>query len=266
MSKRTEGAGGAGPVPGRSRPDEEQACAREQQQLLAAERPEAPLPPALEQHLAQCPRCRSLRSQLALLDGVAREQQPELPQGFELALRRRLEAHAREQPATQRDEGTRAPTRHRRRLALAAAALVLVAAAALLWRATQRRDDGAAPSYHRLRLAIRSAADHPDALFSVELPDGVRALPGAAGLSRDGQRLRWRSAIHRGQNELDLPLLAARPRGEVLVQLRIGAQQWSRSISFDTRHPAAARSRAAAPLRLALLLHEAGATEPRGLR
>ena len=70
-------------------------CREAQKRLLEAERLEGRLPESLEAHLHECATCSALRAQLSTLDEVIREQAPELPDGFELSLRRRLKQHGR---------------------------------------------------------------------------------------------------------------------------------------------------------------------------
>jgi hypothetical protein len=227
------------------------ACAQVQQALLEAPRPGDPLPAGLQAHLQECAGCQRLRSQLLLLDDVAREQAPELPDGFELALQRRLN-----ESAAKRD-GAAAPAR-RRWIAFAAAAALLLSVGAL-WLATrQQHGDGEAPpTYHRLRLAVQALDDHAEVLFDVELPDGVSPLPGTGELVGRGRTLQWRSSLHRGLNELDLPLQARQARGQsgrgapmVQVRLSAGTQRWSAAVPFESH-----ASLAAPPeVRLALVL------------
>jgi len=114
--------------PARSRAPLPQACGEVRQRLLEAHRPEEQLPPRLEEHLATCPRCRAHREQLTLIDDLARQQRPELPEGFELALRRRLRDEARAEPAGAPDGAAPAPRARRwpRRALAIAAGIVLV--------------------------------------------------------------------------------------------------------------------------------------------
>jgi hypothetical protein len=205
------------------------ACAQVQQALLEALRPGDPLSAPLQAHLQDCATCQRLRSQLVLLDDVAREQAPELPEGFELSLQRRLK-----ESAAKRERET-APAARRRWIALAAAAAVLLSVGAL-WLATRQQGGGGdqPPTYHRLRLAVQALDEHDEVLFDVELPEGVSPLPGTGELVGRGRTLQWRSALHRGLNELDLPLVARHARGQVQVRLSAGAQRWSAAVPFET--------------------------------
>jgi len=234
------------------------SCAEVERQLLEALHPDQP-EAALSRHLDQCSRCQKLRAQLLLLDGAVREQTPELPQGFELAVRRRLQ---QSEAAAAGRTGGRALPAGWRRLALAAAALVLCTTAAL-WVATRmQRDD--ALTYHRLRLAVHSSEEHPEVLFDVDLPEGVRPLSGTAELLGRGRTLHWRAPLHRGLNELDLPLSAARADGQVHVRLRAGARVWTSTVAFASGR--SARGPSAAPaVELALVLRLDGTGRKRGM-
>ena len=247
------------------RPGEESAtsrCAQVRQALLEVLHPGESLPAPLQDHLQRCPGCQRLRSQLVLLDEVAREQAVELPEGFEISLQRRLQ-----QTAARQARQPAAGSRRRGRLVFAAAAAVLLSVAAI-WLATHWHGTGGdvPPTYHRLRLAIQATEEHPEVLFDVDLPDGVSPLAGTGELIGRGRSLQWRSALHRGLNELDLPLMARRPRGQVRVRLSAGGQHWTAGVAFDAAH---ASLDPAAPgheheVRLALVLTAGEADGQRG--
>lgn len=220
-------------------------CAPVRQALLQALRPGDPLADPLELHLASCRGCSVLRGELALLDDLTREQLPALPEGFELALRRRLQVAAPAATARRRPPLTREWALGPRLLATAAALFLLVLGG--VWLARRGRDPAAPATHHRLHLALDAARDYDDALFDVVLPPGVRASPATAALIGRGARLTWSSAVQRGSNQIDLPLLAQRAEdGEVRVLVRAGRTVWSGAVHFAApgalglRRPAAA--------------------------
>jgi len=228
-------------------------CGDVQRLLLEAPRPGDPLEAAAQAHLAECERCRALRSQLVLVDDATREAAPELPDGFALSLRRRLREHraAEAQPAA-------VPERRRSRtpIVLAAAAVVLVAAGVATLTA---RWSGDKATYQRLHLAVQATQDCDEVLFDVELPDGVKPMPGLPEAIGRDRTLQWRSQLRAGANDFDLPLVAQRRTGEVQVRLRLGEKTWTGTVSL-----AAAQGRAdagPAEVRLALLV---GPGAPRG--
>jgi len=222
-------------------------CDELQQFLLSAHRPAEPLPDRLGAHLAQCPSCQTLRAQLTLIDELAQEHQPELPAGFELGLRRRLQTAAKtpepEAPAPTRDAAGSPSGAQRRvwvRAALAAAAVVLLSLSTLLvlrpWETTTEERE----TYYRLHLAITSTEENAEVLFDVDLPEGVRPLSSTAAALGQRPRLRWTSAIRRGVNEFDLPLAARSAAGQVRVRLRAGQRTWNGTISLSGKARTAA--------------------------
>jgi len=262
--------------------EEEVSCALVEQQLLEARHPGDPPPPAFANHLEGCPRCQRFRAQILLLDDLAREQAPELPQGFQLSLRRRLEQTAKSKKEISRIDEARPISRRvasprrilplgarfasPRLVLLAAAAIVLVCAGAL-WVASRWKAQGEPLSYHRLRLAIQSTVEHQEVLFDVALPEGVRTLPATAGVLGQSGRLQWRSAVRSGVSEMDLPLVARRLDGRVRVRLTAGRKVWTGSIGFDGTIKSASSPSTEQGLRLAaVLLSDATEDAPRALR
>jgi hypothetical protein len=238
---RPEGGGGGGGV----------TCAQVRERLLAARRLDQSLAGELESHLASCEACRARHAELVLLDEVARAQAPALPEGFELALRRRLQARA--WAAAESERGAAPAARRLPRLALAAVAAVLLAVGALLlaprWTSTPR---DAAESYHRLRLSIESAADLAGVHFTLELPDGVRLLPATFAALGTARGAAWRSEVRKGLNEIDLPLVARQRAGVVRIALRAQGRTLTREVRLEGR--SASR---AAPLLVAWVIDDA---------
>jgi hypothetical protein len=235
-------------------------CADVQRLLLEALRPGDSLDAAAEAHLQACARCRGLRDQLLVVDDAAHEAAPELPAGFELSLRRRLREHrpgrGAAPAANDRQPATVVPPRRSRTpFILAAAALVLVAAGVVTLAA--RWQGGGKPTFHRLHLAIQATQDCDEVMFDVDLPEGVRPLPGLPeSIGRD-RSLQWQSPLRAGANEFDLPLLAQHRRGEVQVRLRMGEKTWTGTVSLATSQ-GRADDAAPAEVRLALLVGPEG--------
>jgi len=202
-------------------------CARVRQALLHAQRPGERLAEPIERHLGSCPGCGVFRGELRLLDSLTREQRPPLPEGFELALRRRLQAAG---TPPRQHLAARGGAAWMRPLLAAAALLLLVLGGVQL--ARRGRDAAGPASYHRLHLAIAAARDHGEVLFDVELPVGVRAAAATAELVGRGARLQWRSSLRRGVNVMDLPLVAQQAGGEVRVRLQAGAVVRTGTVGF----------------------------------
>jgi hypothetical protein len=233
-------------------------CRDVQRLLLEALSPGDLLDGVAEAHLEQCARCRALRAQLQLVDGVTREQAPELPAGFELSLRRRLREHrAMTTPGQRADEQQPAAGGTRRRsrapIVLAAAAVVLVAAGVVTLAARWQGGTGKV-TFHRLHLAVQATQDCEEMLFDVELPEGVKPLPGLPEAIGRDRSLRWRSPLRAGANDFDLPLLAQHRRGEVQVRLRLGDKTWTSTVSLAAAQGRAADGTATDEVRLALLV------------
>ena len=169
-------------------------CRDVQWRLLAALRPGDVLDAAPEAHLRECARCQAIRAQLLVVDEAVHEAAPELPAGFELSLRRRLREHrpAVGSPKADEPQPAAAPPQRRSRtpIVLAAAAMVLVAAGVVTLAARWQGDGGKA-TFHRLHLAVEATQDCGEVLFDVELPEGVKPLPGLPeSIGRD-RSLKW---------------------------------------------------------------------------
>jgi hypothetical protein len=240
-------------------PPREMGCSEVQQHLLQALHPEEAGSPALRQHLASCPPCQIFRSQLLLLDDLARQQAPELPEGFELSLRRRLNESARGdstmKPAS--DEAAAAALAKRGtgiRVAAAAAVLVLVFGVGALVASRWFKAGEEKLTYHQLHLSIRAQKEYNEVFFNVTLPEGIRPLPNT--VEALGQRnLLWQSALRRGFNELDLPLVSSRTEGRVIVRVSAGKEYWTGSVAINPTDKQTSDSRRdGQELRLALVL------------
>jgi hypothetical protein len=238
--------GGNGPEDGR--------CGDIQRQLLEALRPGDVLDAAAEAHLKGCAACQALRAQLLVVDDAAHEAAPELPAGFELALRRRLREHrpaAAPAPAVEQPMAAVAPRRRSRTPMLLAAAAVVLVAAGVVTLAARWQGGAGAPSFHRLHLAVQATQDCDEVMFDVELPEGAKPMPGLPESIGNGRSLKWQSPLRAGANEFDLPLVAQQRRGEVQVRLKMGGRTWTGTVPL-----AAAQERAdgTAEVRLALLI------------
>lgn len=218
-------------------------CDELQQLLLRSQRPDDALPDDLEAHLSQCPSCQAFRAELVTLDALTREQAPELPAGFQLDLRRRLNEVEKSEAAPAGEEASPDATRRSglMRAALAAAALVLIAAGALL-AASWLGGPEERQTFHRLKLSIQSVQAFDEVLFDVELPEGVRLLPATGAVIGRGRALRWRSSVRQGLNRFDLPLAARSAAGSVKVQMRAGSRIWRGTVPLDGQSGAASAS------------------------
>jgi hypothetical protein len=259
MSERDRSRDAAGIAPRATAPSR---CSEVQNHLLHAHHPADALPTELGSHLEACEACRTFRTQLVGLDAAVLQQAPELPDGFELALRRRLKnvAHSSAAAETPRLEAPVADkVAHARRrtlwFALSAAAVVLVVAGSLLL--LSRWPHSEAETYHRLRLSIESTRNYDAVLFTVDLPPGVRLLPATGEALGPGRT--WQSPLRRGINEIDLPLAARQTDGVVRVHLRVGAKIVTRSVGFAH----ASTKKESGDLRLAWLMNEPDAEEGR---
>ena len=218
------------------RPEQRDAarCDELQQLLLRSQRPDDALPDDLEAHFEQCPSCQAFRAELVTLDTLTREQAPELPEGFQLDLRRRLKEVEKSEAAPVVEEAS--PDAPRRsglmRAALAAAALVLIAAGALL-AASWLGGPEERLTYHRLKLSIQAGQTLDEVLFDVELPEDVRLLPATAAVIGRGRTLRWRSSVRQGLNRFELPLAARSPAGRVKVRLQAGSRVWRGTVPLN---------------------------------
>jgi hypothetical protein len=182
-----------------------------------------PPEPELEQHIAGCQACQDFRAQLDLVDTLTREQAPELPAGFALSLRRKLKAHGgAEQPADVQPPPEEKTTRRTWSPRVLAAAALLLGVAAAVWIATRAGQDRGATTYHALRISVVAALAHQEVSLDLDLPDGISAPPALATALGDGSRLRWKSALAPGLNELELPLVATRPGGVIRARLMVG--------------------------------------------
>jgi hypothetical protein len=210
-------------------------CNELQQLLLRSQRTDDALPDDLETHFSRCPSCQAFRAELVTLDALTREQAPELPEGFQLDLRRRLNEVEKSEAATAVEEASPDATRRSglMRAALAAAALVLIVAGALLAASWLGGPKEPVATFHRLKLSIQSAQAFDEVLFDVELPEGVRLLPATGAVIGRGKTLRWRSSVRQGLNRFDLPLAARSATGRVKVRLRAGSRIWRGTVPLD---------------------------------
>jgi hypothetical protein len=242
-------------------------CDEVRRSLCAAHHPGEPLPAPLTLHLSGCEGCRAFRADLVLLDGAVHEQAPELPEGFELSLRRRLtqaESALRQTPPSGPEARMEAPAvqtgRPWARTAIATAALLLGAVGALLYAAHLQSPGEDQATCYRLRLTIQSARAYPEVLFDVDLPEGVRAHPELVEAIGAGQSLRWRSALPAGRSEIDLPLVARSTAETVRIQLRVGDEVLTRTVTFGRsnagKKTSASGARAEDEPRLAFVIGE----------
>jgi hypothetical protein len=213
---------------------------------------------AAREHLAGCRACQQVQQELFLLGGALRSQPaPDLPPGFALSLRRRL---AEEPALSAETPRSRSAPRSRRRwiyASCAAAAVLLLALGSVLLYQTRTGSsvgDRAALGYHRLHLSVSARQSHPEALFDVTLPEGVRLDPAAGAALGEGQVLRWRSALRPGLNEVDLPLVARQLPARVEARITVSGKSVSRAVVIAGPAPRAAA--AESPLQLALALDE----------
>ena len=211
------------------------SCEDIQASLYGARLADEPLAPPVQAHVASCAACRACLDDLqAMASGLRNLELPELPGGFELALRRRLVSASSElaqQPQV-------LVPRQRRRLVpalIAAAATVLVVAGALFaWQRLSARHE-AEPAYHRLHLSIRTQQHHPQALLQVQLPPQVSIVPQANALADAAGGLRWTSALEPGTNEIDLPLLSqgrASDPGRIVARLTVGGRTTTTTVEL----------------------------------
>lgn len=203
-------------------------CEELRQRLLEAHDVGDSLPVELEAHLEACDECQIFRSQLLLLDNATRAQAPELPEGFQLSLRRRLN-----------EKAGRGSSRKGWLRPLAAAAAIAVVVGAVVLAGRWSTDSERRPTYHRLQLSIQSTRDLEEVLFDVDLPRDVRPLSATSQALGAGQHLRWRSAVRRGTNELELPLVARTTTGSVRVRLTAGGQTWTKTVEIGPGAPSA---------------------------
>lgn len=187
------------------------------------------------------------------MKGLLRETPPPaLPNGFELALRRRLVQESRSmQPASKQRWVQRA-------LAMAAA-LAVVLGGLLVWKLTQApTQKGPAPtvapaiamvSYHRLHVSVQNRAAVPEALFDVELPEGAALVGGLDNELGGGRVVRWRSDLLPGTNAIDLPIVLRQAQpAAVKVRARLFAAGKT-FVTQATLRPGSLSRRDSAPLK-----------------
>ncbi len=206
-------------------------CQQVRRELHEAPRPEEPLSPAIQAHLQTCSRCRETHLELvALRRGLHGLKAPELPAGFELALRQRLrEAQRPRQAAARR--------RWMLPIALAASVLLAIGAGTALMLMRIDGTGGSVPAsaqHYSLRLSIRTAKDHPEALFDLQLPRGVVLSSAATASLGGGALVQWRSRLQAGRNELELPLVVREP-GAVRVAVQVGGRSLATTVHLTAR-------------------------------
>jgi hypothetical protein len=224
-------------------------CDEARHELHQAARPEQGISAALDKHLRSCAGCQAVREELIQLrEGLRQLPAPPVPEGFELALRRRLKSEADDlqragaNQAGGQVKGTARTSWTRRLLPIAAAASVLLLLGALTSFSILRlraQDSGSTGQAFALHLSVEAAEEQRDALFDVQLPPGIRLTPVAArAVPGSGPTVRWRSHLRPGRNEIDLPLLVEGP-GALRVALRAGG----RSLATTVQVGAASASR-----------------------
>lgn len=221
------------------------SCAEVQQQLREAAQPAEELSGSAGSHLLECSTCQSYQQELTVLGGVLRGMAPpELPDGFELGLRRRLLAEAKQKRAA-------AAPRPRLRLVAAAAVLLLVLSGGVIWWSLS--SGPAEVSYHRIHLATKTMTPQ-EALFDLRLPDGVEVAPGVQEVFGRGRVVRWRADLRPGLNSFDLPVQVHGVAGPLHAEVRIGGRTLRATIHLgqpDNRQTSQARQEIG---RLALLM------------
>jgi hypothetical protein len=204
---------------------------------------------AIAEHLADCAACRGVFEQLAAIGPALKAAPlPELPAGFEFALRRRLAEEARSstiRPAQERRQGGTTL----RWLALAATLAAVVIGGALVWRAAGPQRD--ATTYHQLALTVRAEAALPQARFEVFLPEGFSVMPELASTLGAGRHLSWSSDVARGSTRFALPLKSMIRKGDVVrVRISVGGRSIERQIPLRVK----TAGRRGAPIQLAMVI------------
>lgn len=224
------------------------SCEALQNALLAAHRPaDAASAPTYAEHLAGCIDCRQIAAQLVLLDEVVAAEAPELPPGFSLDIRHRLDARATDRsragsptPHTP-DSGSgtaRTPSSRRRTRLTAvwlAVAAVVIAASGITWFFTQLRATQGVLTYHRVELRIQVNQDLERVRFKLTLPPGARALPATAARLGSGRVLRWQSSLRRGENSVSLPIALDGKGGNILLELDASGRTFQHSVMLAAR-------------------------------
>jgi anti-sigma factor RsiW len=210
------------------------------------------LPADATRHLQRCRSCQIVQQELLLVKDLLRQAPPPaLPDGFELALRRRL---------VQESRAMRPVARRWVQAAVAmAAALAVVVGAMLVWKLRQAPTEKAPTptmmptvamvSYHRLHLSVQNRAALPEALFDVELPDGAALVGGLDNELGGGRVVRWRSDLLPGINAIDLPIVLRQAQpAAVKVRARLFAAGKT-FVTQATLRPGALSRRDGAPLK-----------------
>jgi anti-sigma factor RsiW len=230
-------------------------CKETQAFLHQAELDQA-LPEEVQAHLASCPACAACREDLRLMATQMRGlEPPQLPDGFELSLRRQLMGAAGEKQQSQR------PSRHTARrkvmpLVFAAAATVLIAFGGLaIWK-RYSAPASVTPTYHKLHLSVHATERHDDVVFAVRLPADVALSAGLDGLAAADGTIRWRSVLQPGVNAIDLPLVAtlsADGAKQIQAQVTVKGRTTTRTVAIPTT-AASASAREAKGIQLAFVL------------
>lgn len=181
------------------------------------------LPDDVKAHIAACASCRACRDDLVAMLGSLGEDSvlPDLPDGFELSLRREL---SRAAPPAVKETASDKTGRLWRRTPLAAA----VAMAAMLlvtlgvWTLWRHVAPGVSVSHQQLHVAVTSEQHVQDARFEVVLPPGVSVAPELIALESSQNVLKWRGELKPGHNELDLPLVR-RGTGPATIRVSLTA-------------------------------------------
>jgi hypothetical protein len=239
-------------------------CRESQRLLYEALDPGAPERHAgLAEHLSACLTCRNLQRDLQLIRQNAQlHVEAPLADGFELALRRRLtelEQRSGDSESSKSGPAYKSSSKRKRLPRRAVAAILAVAAsAALFWIGTSLITSGdgdqRSSSYHRLSVAVEAFREVPNALFEVELPDGVRVAPQVRGLLGHGNRLRWESRLRPGINSFEIPLHSTRSDVKIRAHVAARGQSSSATVTVGRSQVPRAAKRHAGPTEVALVV------------
>ncbi|MBW2734162.1 MAG: hypothetical protein JRH20_17370 [Deltaproteobacteria bacterium] len=198
---------------------------------------------SIRAHLEVCSSCQQLQQELQVMQQAFAEQPlPQLPSGFEFALRGRLMTEASKHAVREDVASRRRVSRRFAVVSIAAAAALLLVSAVIFSIALE---PAGSPSYHRLQLSIKSLQMHPVVEIELNLPAGVELMPeavavfgkvGRVGEVGEGQTFRWRSKLARGVNRLALPLktLAGVEKLQVKVRLKVGEKTLLRHVELES--------------------------------
>ncbi|MFH1131484.1 MAG: hypothetical protein V1754_09120 [Pseudomonadota bacterium] len=196
-------------------------------------------------HLENCPTCAAVKKDIDLIgDELSSLPLPKLPEEFEKELVKKLSIAEKRgagigKARVQQQKGKISNWLFSRPalVAVAASFVIVMIGSVVLMKNPRVSEEPVMSTFVCLELTVYTDAFHPDAHFTVVLPEGLELSKGLAEMfifekGQDGL-VEWRSELHPGMNQIKLPLLAKISSTTVQAQLGVGQNKYFATATLD---------------------------------